>query len=236
MLQIDIENWSFWSPESSDPSLWLKHWQRPGAEPGEDALRLDLIPAMQRRRMSRLAKMALSTALEVAADQRIDYSVFCSQHGEIVRTLGILDAISTHTEISPAAFAQSVHNTSSGLFTIISASHAPSMSIASGANTFAYAWLEAQAYISLNPKHRVLLVDFDEALPEVFQAYSTGTAGDHSVALMLRATKSDGISLSHSADAGNEHLPQGPRFLAWLQSGARDLSMVADGQGWRWAR
>ena len=86
-------------------------------------------------------------------DQTIDYSIFCSQHGELVRTREILKSISEGVEISPAAFAQSVHNTGSGLYTIIAKSNAPSTSITSGANTFAYAWVEAQAYLANNPAH-----------------------------------------------------------------------------------
>jgi len=236
MPQLEVENWSFWSPESSDPSRWLRHWRQPGAERGEAALRIDLIPARHRRRMSRLSKMALGTALEVIRDHAVDYSIFASQHGEIVRTCEILGSISSNTEISPAAFAQSVHNTSSGLFTIIAASTAPSMSMASGANTFAYAWIEALAYLSIHPTHRVLLVDFDEALPEAFQGHSADAVCDHSMAMLLRATQHGGIHLSRSAAAENQHLPQGPQFLAWLQSSASDLSLTSDGQGWRWER
>jgi len=236
MPQLEVENWSFWSPEGSDPSLWLKHWQNAGVAAGVGSPPVDQVPAMQRRRMSRLSKMALSTALQVLGENTVDYSIFCSQHGEIARTRDILNSISSSSEISPAAFAQSVHNTSSGLFTIITASNAPSMSMASGANTFAYAWLEAQAYALIHPAHRILLVDFDEALPEVYRQYSADKVCDHSMALLLRATEHGGITLSRSDDAENQHLPQGPQFLAWLQSNAGDLSLASDGQGWRWAR
>lgn len=236
MPHLEVEHWRFWSPESSDPSHWLKHWRNAAAVVGEAPPPVDRVPAMQRRRMSRLTRMALGTALPVLAENTVDYSIFCSQHGEIARTREILGAISAGIEISPAAFAQSVHNTSSGLFTIVTESNAPSMSMAAGANTFAYAWLEAQAYLLAQPTHRVLLVDFDEALPEVFRDYSTDRICDHSSALLLRAAERGGISLSRAEAAENQHLPQGPQFLAWLQSGASDLTLASDGQGWRWAR
>ena len=191
---------------------------------------------MQRRRMSRLARMALSCALDVAADGDIDYSIFCSQHGEVVRTRDILSSISEGIEISPTAFSQSVHNTSSGLYTILTKSNHASTSIASGANSFAHAWLEAESYLAANPTHTVLLVDFDEIIPEEYHGYSVQVEADHALAMLLKASEKGGIGLSRDLSAAENPLPQGPQFLAWLQAGSESLALGADGQGWRWAR
>jgi len=236
MVRIEIERWSFWSPETSDPASWLKHWRNAHARSAAENPPADLIPPLHRRRTSRLSKMALATALDVTAGEPVDYSIFCSQHGEIVRTRAILSSISEGVEISPTAFAQSVHNTSSGLFTIIESSNAPSMSMASGANTFAYGWLEAQAYLASNSSHRVLLVDFDEIIPEEYQAYSGHANCDHSLAMILRSAEHGGISLARSSTTDDELLPQGPQFLAWLQRDEADLDLTSEGQGWRWQR
>ncbi len=186
MLRIQIENWSFWSPESPEPAGWLKHWQNAGAKGLTGDPDVTAIPAMQRRRMSRLSRMALASALDVVSGETVDYSIFCSQHGEIVRTSALLLSMTQGIELSPTAFAQSVHNTASGLFTVIAKTNTPSSSIASGANTFAYGWLDAQAYLAENPSHRVLLVDFDEVIPDEYQAYSNQLISDHALALVLR--------------------------------------------------
>jgi len=236
MVPIDVERWSFWSPEAEDPGAWLRHWQEPHAQPAAGNPAAERVPAMQRRRTSRLTKMALSVALEVVGDDAVDYSIFCSQHGEIVRTRDILSSIHAGTEISPTAFAQSVHNTSSGMFTIIGSSNAPSTSMASGANTFAYGWLEAQAYLGTNPEHRVLLVDFDEVIPEEYRQYTNQTDCDHALALVLRRASSGGIEMSCSAPATDQHLPQGPQFLAWLRSNDATFSLTCNGRGWQWER
>jgi len=234
--QIEVVRWTFWSPESNDPSAWLEHWRQPGAVPGDADPPSAAIPPMQRRRMSRLARMALSSALEVAGDEAVDYSIFCSQHGEIERTRQILSSISANTEVSPAAFAQSVHNTSSGLYTIIASSNHASTSIASGANTFAHAWLEAESYLAAHPDHQVLLVDFDEVIPVDYHPYAEQVQCDHALALLLRATPEGGISLSRSDGGAEEQLPQGPQFLAWLQGQEKSLLLAADGIGWQWER
>lgn len=236
MAQLEVESWSFWSPEADDPSAWLRYWQRSEAEPADRAPPAELIPPMQRRRTSRLTKMALATALEVAADQSFDYTIFCSQHGEIVRTRDILSSINAGTEISPTAFSQSVHNTTSGLFTILTSSNAPSMSMGSGANTFAHGWLEAQAYLAANPAHRVLLADFDELLPQEYRPYNVNLNCEHSLAMTLRRGQQGGIRLASTAASDTNRLPQGPQFLDWLQSSNASLSLTSDGQGWRWER
>lgn len=236
MSRIQVERWSFWSPEGTDPSGWIEHWRQADAGPAEGNPPGGNIPPMQRRRMSRLARMALSCALDVAGDGRIDYSIFCSQHGEVVRTRDILSSISDGVEISPTAFSQSVHNTSSGLFTILTKSNHASTSIASGANSFAHAWIEAESYLAAHPAHKVLLVDFDEVLPVEYQPYSEQVQCDHAMALLLSAPADGGISISRGKVAPDNFLPQGPQFLAWLEAGADSLSLGADGQGWRWAR
>ena len=235
-VRIEVKNWSFWSPESGDPEDWLRHWSQAGALSQEGEPDAAAIPPMQRRRTSRLSKMALSTALEVAADHAVDYSIFCSQHGEIVRTRQILSSISEGTEISPTAFAQSVHNTSSGLFTILEKSNAPSTSVASGANTFAYGWMEAQAYLSSYPNHSVLLVDFDEVIPGEYRGYVDQAHCDHALALLLIAADQHGIGIEQTPCGDVSRLPQGPQFLAWLQSGEESLSLTAERQGWQWRR
>jgi hypothetical protein len=234
--QIEVVRWTFWSPESNDPSEWLEHWRQPDAVPADADPPATSIPPMQRRRMSRLAKMALSSALEVAGDDPVDYSIFCSQHGEIGRTREILSSISANMEVSPAAFAQSVHNTSSGLYTIIASSNHASTSIASGANTFPHAWLEAECYLATHPDHRVLLVDFDEVIPVDYHPYTTQVQCDHALALLLRASPDGGIRLSRIDAGAEQQLPQGPQFLAWLQGQDESLSLAADGLGWQWAR
>lgn len=180
--------------------------------------------------------MALSSALEVAGDEPVDFSIFCSQHGEIDRTRHILSSISANTEVSPAAFAQSVHNTSSGLYTIIASSNHASTSIASGANTFAHAWLEAESYLAAHPDHRVLLVDFDEIIPADYHPYTTQVQCDHALALLLRAAPDGGIAFSRTDAGAEQQLPQGPQFLAWLQGRDESLSLAADGLGWQWER
>ncbi len=235
-IRIQVDSWRFWAPEGSDPTMWLQHWRAAGAKAQDANPDVAVIPSIQRRRASRLSRMVLSTALDVAMEQKIDYSIFCSQHGEIVRTREILKSISEGVEISPAAFAQSVHNTGSGLYTIIANSNAPSTSIASGPNTFAFGWIEAQAYLAKNPGHKVMLVDCDEVIPKEYQRFSEQVLCDHALAMILSVADRAGIEMNRASPGVENYLPQGPQFLAWLLSDDAVFSISTDHQGWQWQR
>ncbi|MCV5640227.1 beta-ketoacyl synthase chain length factor, partial [Escherichia coli] len=66
---------------------------------------------------------------------------------------------------------QSVHNTAAGLATIATKQPIPLTSIAAAENTFHSAILEAWLFLSDNPDKKVLLVDFDEPMPDSYLEY-----------------------------------------------------------------
>ena len=186
--------------------------------------------------MSALAKMAVQVALETTAEAGADYLVFCSQHGELPRTRELLATIVSGGELSPMGFSQSVHNASAGLYTIIKQSQVPATSLAAGAGTFAYGWLEADTYLRSNPGRRVLLVAYDEVLPSEYRAYSRQEQRSYALALLLAGAGGEGITLESVPAAIEEHLPIAPLFAAWALSREPKLSITAGGQGWTWRR
>jgi hypothetical protein len=186
--------------------------------------------------MSTLSKMAVQTALEATHDVRPDYLVFCSQHGEVARTRELLGAIVARSELSPTSFSQSVHNASGGLYTIITDSQAPATSLAAGPGTFAYGWIEAQAYLALHANERVLLVSYDEPLHGEYRQYSDQQQRSHSLALLLGVASSGGLRLEQAQPAIEEPAPLAPLFMAWALSHGATFSRTAGGQGWTWRR
>ena len=230
---LEILSWSFWSPETREPSQWPAV---PPPSPGTSAVPDGAIPSAHRRRMSALTKMAVQTALEAARSARPDFLVFCSQHGELVRTRDLLAAIVARGDLSPTSFSQSVHNASAGLYTIIAGSQVPSTSLAAGAGTFAYGWIEAEAYLTQNPGKRALLVSYDEPLPNDYRPYSTQQQRAHALALLLGVAPSGGLQLLRSEASVEEAAPLAPLFIAWALSADAELSRTAGGQGWTWRR
>jgi hypothetical protein len=235
---LEIETWAFWTPESRIPTQWHEHWEQPGARPKHAKVPDDAIPPAQRRRMSALSKLAVQVALEASRGATADFLVFASQHGELNRTCELLANIVAGVELSPTAFSQTVHNTSAGLYTIVAKSRAPASSVAAGANTFPYAWLEAEAFLVEGPTSRhALLVAYDEALPAPYRAYSQAAPCTYGVAFMLRLAASGGLTLETTEPgSADERLPLAPLLAAWWESAERSLRITADGQGWLWRR
>ena len=127
---------------------------------------IERIPAMQRRRLSRLAKLALNSAMQTLATQHADYIVWVSQYGDEAKTLNILADVLSEQTPSPTQFSTSVHNAISGLYSILCQDATPATSLAGSWND---GLIEAYAWLKTRPEARqVLLVYYDEALPEMY--------------------------------------------------------------------
>ena len=127
---------------------------------------IEHIPAMQRRRLSRLAKLALNSAIQTLNTHKVDYIVWVSQYGDEAKTLNILEDVLSEQTPSPTQFSTSVHNAISGLYSILCQDATPATSLAGSWNDGlieAYAWLK-----TMPEAGQVLLVYYDEALPEMY--------------------------------------------------------------------
>ncbi|MND52101.1 hypothetical protein D3C80_431080 [compost metagenome] len=131
---------------------------------------LEKIPAMQRRRLSPIAKLAINSAIGSLNAEAVDYIVWASQYGDEHKTLKILADVLQDQTPSPTQFSTSVHNAIAGLYSILCQDSTPSTSLAaswSEALIEAYAWLKT----TKQPNSRVLVVYYDEALPEIYQEF-----------------------------------------------------------------
>ena len=127
---------------------------------------IEHIPAMQRRRLSRLAKLALNSAMQTLDTHKVDYIVWVSQYGDEAKTLNILADVLSEQTPSPTQFSTSVHNAISGLYSILCQDATPATSLAGSWND---GLIEAYAWLKTRPEARqVLLVYYDEALPDIY--------------------------------------------------------------------
>lgn len=127
---------------------------------------IEKIPAMQRRRLSHLAKLALNSAMQTLDTCNVDYIVWVSQYGDEAKTLNILEDVLSEQTPSPTQFSTSVHNAISGLYSILCQDTTPATSLAGSWND---GLIEAYAWLKIMPEARqVLLVYYDEALPEMY--------------------------------------------------------------------
>lgn len=129
------------------------------------------IPMMSLRRMSAGTRLAVECGLTLLEQQAVDMAIFTSRHGELERTHKILQHLNQQQPLSPTDFAMSVHNTAAGWLTIIAKNTLPTTSLAAGEDSFQQGILEAQGILASGAAERVLLVDFDGALPEDYQPF-----------------------------------------------------------------
>lgn len=199
----------------------------------------NLIKPIMRRRMSSLSKLALQVALQVSDNASIDYIIFSSRHGELTRTVKLIEDIIKGDDASPMAFSQSVHNTAAGLFTISSQRATPVTSIAAVESSLHHALIEAASYLQAHPKHHVLVVDFDEPLPEQYEKYSPSIDSEHSYTGYAFATLlSHGDDFNVSWKKNNQQaiaqLPQGLALIDFLVQQKQHNKITDKRYIWSW--
>ena len=190
-----------------------------------------------RRRVSPLGQAALRAAWGLAdiSDARI---VLASRHGEFSRTLSILDSLANGAGVSPADFTLSVHNALLGLLSIAANNRQGHTAISAGQATFASGFVEALACLVEYPRQPVVLMYFDEALPEPFDCFDETPDQPLALALTLGAEGSGEIfGFSTTSGASNSPRPaQALDFLRFMLTDTPKLSSRGDNAEWQWRR
>ncbi len=192
------------------------------------------VPAMQRRRLSRLSKIALRVALDLDAPGESLSTVFASRHGELTRTLALLSECVDGNDLSPTQFSQSVHNTSSGLFSILRQLTTPSTVVTAGAMTLPMAVIEAVLQ-SQRQQQPVLLVYADEPVPELFDDYVDEPQQSLGLALVVDAKGREYMAMARSvADAAPPVAHPAVQFEQMLAASQSGLSCRLGQSAWCW--
>lgn len=231
---FNIEAWTANSPGLSHHTSW-QEWATTGIWPEDQQTNTADIPPMMRRRMSGLSKLAVQTAIELLNQHSIDYLVFASRHGELHRSMTLIEEIIRGEDASPMAFSQSVHNTSAGLTTIATKKAIPLTSIAASSDTFQSALIEAWSFLSEHPESQVLIIDFDEPLPELYQRYETKEYQGYSLGLVLSSGKKFSVQ-SAELDSQENALPQGLSFIQHYLSTNDEWTIGGSQHAWIWQR
>mgnify|MGYP001818799925 FL=1 len=152
---------------------------------------LDILPANERRRTTRLIKYALYVASmatdEARAGGSIAASVFASSDGDTEIVDKVCESL-CHSDIflSPTLFHNSVHNAPAGYWAIATGSHAPSTSISAADNSFSSGLMESMIQLH-SLEDDVLFVAYDCPPPPPLDSKRNITM-PFAVALMLGKT------------------------------------------------
>lgn len=235
-LEFAITGWAAWAPGLVTATDW-QHWARGGERPeGEDLPDVGFLPAMQRRRLSPLARMVCAVGAQVAAAEESLPLVFTSRHGEAGRTLDLLTDLARGEPLSPTAFGLSVHNAIPGLWSILRGDRAEMTALAVVGDGLEQAVLEAVA-MAEERQGPVLVIVAEDVLPEPYASFATDVPFRHALALRLQPGRGWCLSLSPAA-TGMGAVPNSPA-LDWLRAvGRGDKTWVRTvaGRQWQWER
>lgn len=233
-LNCRLERWCAWTgaaapclAKAPPGGLWL----------GEGEPDVSFLPAMQRRRLSPLARAAFAVARPCLGDAEPVPLVCSSAHGEMRRSVELLSTLADDQPLSPMSFSLSVHNAIAGQLSIALDNRAPVLALAPGDEGLAAALIEACGLL-WEGAERVVVVWYDEPLPQPYHVFGAHEP-QRPAALALRLGRGDsgGAALHldrQPAPVSGEQPPQLAQLLDWLVGGATDFYTEGHAARWHW--
>lgn len=186
MITFNIAQWRAWAPGLESADDWHAWCQAPALLPASDACPdVSFLPAMQRRRLSRLARMAFSVGWPLAEGLPDLPLVFISRHGETPRTLDILSDLANDQPLSPTQFSLSVHNAVIGLWSILRNETAEMTALA--------------AALLNEGAPAVLLVISEEQPPDAYAGWISDVPFPYALGLLLTPGDEWQLELTHGS-------------------------------------
>lgn len=237
-FSLNILDWQARAPGLSDGDSW-REWARSGLPVDGRAplAKPSALPMMTARRLSSGSRLAVDCGLTLLQQHAPDAVLYTSRHGELERNFRILQALATGQPVSPTDFALSVHNSAVGNLTIAAKQPLVSSSLSAGLDTFQQGLCEAFCLLHSGFK-RVLMVDFDGALPDFYHPDLPPQmpTWPSAVALVLEAGDDLRCASEATPTAQEPSLPQSLQFLQRWLAGDRTFTLGGDHRRWQWSR
>lgn len=233
-IGFTLEQWCLWQAvEVPETPAWPCGRILPVL--GETA-DVGFLPLLQRRRLSPLARAALAVAWPCRGAYADLPAVFCSNHGESHHYYQMLEDLAAHRELSPSRFSLSVHNAIAGLYSQFGASRSPLLVLAPGREGPFAAFLEA-AGLLLEGWERVLIVCYEQPLPEAYRAYAAGPAATVALALRVSLEAGPRLRLRRRVAEREEATESCPleTLVRAIRAGARQAGVGTGPAVWEWS-
>jgi hypothetical protein len=212
-----------------------KAWFSTGDDSQPD---VSVIPAMLRRRLSPMARMAVSVIIPLVETYDPMPLVYASRHGDLDRTLGLLKDLAVGEPLSPTAFSLSVHNATAGLFSIHQGLTKNVTALSGGSEELVPVLLEALGQCNAG-ESKVLCVFCDEPPPQIYGEQVSQPASPYALAMVIGCGK-DWQLASHAGPAllaaPQSDIVQPLQFIKILQDEAPHLSVFHNGSQWQLGR
>ncbi|WP_449430767.1 beta-ketoacyl synthase chain length factor [Pseudomonas putida] len=238
MITFEISQWRAWAQGLQTPADWQAWAQGALAPHGEGpAPDVSFLPALQRRRLSPLARMAFAVGWPLAEGRDALPLVFVSRHGETPRTFSMLCELAEQQPLSPTQFSLSVHNAITGLWSILRGSTCEMTALAAAGDGFEQGVLEAAALLAEGAAE-VLLIVAEELPPDAYRPYIDDVPFSYAVGLLLTPGQQWRLTASGASTAAPAP-GQLPHALSWLRaslSGQATFTHQWKRRTWNWHR
>jgi len=204
--------------------------------------KLAFVPAMQRRRLSPFAKMALKVANESIDGIENDLPiVFSSRHGDLPKTSTLLADLADKNAISPTAFGLSVHNAIPSLFSILTNNKQAINAISAGQDSFMMALVDTYARLKSGLADEVLFIHADQKLPETYLGFQDEQQLSHALSMVVSLPSSkvlvegeQNINFSFEQFSKNliDNMPSSLLFSHWFNSAQQQISLATNSYNW----
>ncbi|ANN66595.1 beta-ketoacyl synthase chain length factor [Bordetella bronchialis] len=203
MFNFAISAWQAWAPGIEEPPAW-EAWARQPYCPdiAPELPRLAFLPALQRRRLSPLARMAVACAWPLAEGRPAMPVVYASHHGETTRSFELLQCLARDEALSPTSFSLSVHNATAGMWAILRKETVESVALSAQGDGLESA--VAEACLMLDAGHPdALVILAEETPPAPYRPWIDDVP--FSYAMALRISPGQEFELSLQALDADEH-------------------------------
>lgn len=212
-------------------SFNISDWRAWSADQPDNQPDVSVIPAMLRRRLSTVGRAALSVIIPMIEAHGAMPLVYVSRHGDLGRTLGILEDMARGELLSPTAFSLSVHNAIAGLFSIHQGMTTNITAISGGSCELVPALLET---LGLCRSHAgpVLCVFCDAPVPDIYQPYTSAPQQAYALALVVEAGSDWQLALlDGAATEENQTQIQALALLGLIQNNSHGV-FACNGNYW----
>lgn len=242
-FHFDIADWRVSGSKMRDMAQWAKWAECPDFADGLPDVRPELpfLPAMQRRRLSKAARLVCDTAWDIASAHPGSPVVYASHDGEMARSFDLwLELLKSHT-VSPTSFGLSVHNATAGQWSILCQDMSEQTALAVCADGVETALAEAASLLE-EGCGSVLVLAADDPLPEGYAVSATRAPFAYALAMVLTKGTRYSLTLSASDDMPSEAgmLPEaywsGLEWVRFLLNGSRECRRVYRNREWLWQR
>lgn len=230
-LHFAISEWSGWVQGSEETLAEGPHLHC------SETPDVQTIPPMLRRRLNLLGRACVSEVMRHLDEQGDMPVVYCSQHGDIERTLSVLLELGNGEPVSPTQFSLAVHNAICGVLSIQTGNRGNVSALASGVEPVVPVLLEALGMLQAGER-RVLCVICDVRLPDFYADPESQPQAPFAVSFVLSMDEGTALQLTRMDEVPEtmtDYMPPA-RLIEFLDSTVSALNLTHNGCAWQLTR